>query len=56
VFQDPHSQGNFVVDRARFTDLGGTAFADSPADLGKFIADETEKWAKVVRAANIRPD
>ena len=35
--------------KARFADLGGTVFAGSPADFGKFIADETEKWAKVVQ-------
>jgi hypothetical protein len=28
----------------------------SPADFGKLIADETEKWGKVIRAANIKPD
>jgi hypothetical protein len=28
----------------------------SPGDFGKLIADETEKWAKVIRAANIRPE
>jgi hypothetical protein len=57
VFQEPPFTGQLRRKmRARFTDLGGTAFADSPADLGKFIADETEKWAKVVRAANIRAD
>ena len=38
--------------RARLADLGLTATAGSPADFGKFIADETEKWGKVVRAAN----
>jgi len=42
--------------KARLTELGGTAFAGSPADFGKFIADETEKWGKVIRAANIKPD
>jgi tripartite-type tricarboxylate transporter receptor subunit TctC len=42
--------------KARFADLGGTVFPTSPAEFGKFIADETEKWGKVVRAANIRPD
>ena len=31
-------------------------FAGSPADFGKFIADETEKWGKVVRAADIKPE
>jgi hypothetical protein len=28
----------------------------TPADFGKFITDETEKWAKVIRTANIKPD
>ena len=41
--------------KARLADLGGTVLAGSPADFGKFIADETEKWAKVIRAANIKP-
>jgi tripartite-type tricarboxylate transporter receptor subunit TctC len=41
---------------ARLADLGGMALPGSPADFGKFIAEETEKWAKVVRAANIKPD
>ena len=40
--------------KARFVGLGGTAIAGSPADFGKLIADETEKWGKVVRAANIK--
>jgi hypothetical protein len=39
---------------ARFADLGGTAMGGSPADFGKLIADETEKWGKVVRAANMK--
>jgi hypothetical protein len=30
--------------------------AGSPAEFGKLIAEETEKWAKVIRAANIKPD
>ena len=42
--------------KARFTDRGLAAFVGSPADFGKFIVDETEKWAKVVRTANIKPD
>jgi tripartite-type tricarboxylate transporter receptor subunit TctC len=42
--------------KARFADLGGTVFAGSPAEFGKFIADETEKWAKVIRTANIKPE
>jgi tripartite-type tricarboxylate transporter receptor subunit TctC len=41
--------------KARFADLGATVFTGSPADFGKLIADETEKWGKVIRAANIKP-
>jgi tripartite-type tricarboxylate transporter receptor subunit TctC len=40
--------------RTRLTDLGVTVTAGSPADFAKFIADETEKWGKVVRFANIK--
>jgi len=40
--------------KARLADLGGTVLPGSPADFGKHIADETEKWGKVIRAANIR--
>jgi hypothetical protein len=36
--------------------LGGTVLVSTPADFGKLIADETEKWGKVVRAANIKPE
>jgi tripartite-type tricarboxylate transporter receptor subunit TctC len=42
--------------KARLADLGGTPLALSPAEFGKFIAEETEKWAKVIRAANIKAD
>jgi tripartite-type tricarboxylate transporter receptor subunit TctC len=38
------------------TDLGGTLLAGSPADFGKLIADDTEKWGKVIRAANIKAE
>jgi hypothetical protein len=41
--------------KARLTDLGGTVLAGSPAEFGRFIADETEKWAKVVKFAAIHP-
>jgi tripartite-type tricarboxylate transporter receptor subunit TctC len=41
--------------KARLADLGGAPFASSPADFGAFIAEETEKWAKVVKFAGIRP-
>jgi tripartite-type tricarboxylate transporter receptor subunit TctC len=42
--------------KARLADLGGTALSGSPLDFGKFVADETEKWAKVVKFAGIRAD
>jgi tripartite-type tricarboxylate transporter receptor subunit TctC len=42
--------------KKRLIDLGCAVFAGSPADFGKFIADETEKWGKVVRAANIKAE
>jgi tripartite-type tricarboxylate transporter receptor subunit TctC len=38
------------------TEGGGTVLAGSPADFGKFISDETEKWAKVIKFAGIRPE
>jgi tripartite-type tricarboxylate transporter receptor subunit TctC len=41
--------------KARLAELGGMVLAGSPADLAKLIADETEKWGKVIRAANIKP-
>jgi tripartite-type tricarboxylate transporter receptor subunit TctC len=41
--------------RARLDDLGGGVFASSPAEFGKLLADETEKWGKVVRNAGLRP-
>ena len=42
--------------KARIADLAGEVLAGSPADFGKLIADETEKWGKVIRAANIKPE
>jgi tripartite-type tricarboxylate transporter receptor subunit TctC len=41
---------------ARLADLGGAVLALSPADFEKLIADETEKWGKVIRAANIKAE
>ena len=41
--------------RARLADLGGMLLSGSPAEFGKLIVDETEKWGKVIRAANIKP-
>jgi tripartite-type tricarboxylate transporter receptor subunit TctC len=42
--------------RARLTDLGGTALPGSPGDFGKLIAEETEKWGKVVKFAGIKAE
>jgi len=42
--------------KARLAEWGATALTGSPADFGKFIADETEKWGKVIRAANIKAE
>ena len=42
--------------KGRLTDLGCNVFAGSPADFGKFIADETEKWAKLIKFAGIKPE
>jgi tripartite-type tricarboxylate transporter receptor subunit TctC len=42
--------------KARLVDLGGSVLPGSPADFGRLIADDTDKWGKVIRAANIKPD
>jgi tripartite-type tricarboxylate transporter receptor subunit TctC len=42
--------------KARLADLGGTPLPGSPVQFGKLIAEETEKWGKVIRAANIKPE
>jgi tripartite-type tricarboxylate transporter receptor subunit TctC len=42
--------------KARLSDLGGTPLVGSPAEFGKLIVEETEKWAKVIRSANIKPE
>jgi tripartite-type tricarboxylate transporter receptor subunit TctC len=42
--------------KARLADLGGRPLAGPPGDFGKLIADETEKWAKVIRAAGIKAE
>jgi tripartite-type tricarboxylate transporter receptor subunit TctC len=42
--------------RARFADLGGTVLPGSPADCGKLVAEETEKWGKVVKFTGIKPE
>jgi tripartite-type tricarboxylate transporter receptor subunit TctC len=42
--------------KARLADLGGTVLPGPPSDFGKLIADETEKWAKVIQFAGIKPE
>jgi hypothetical protein len=42
--------------KARLADLGGTALPGSPADFEKLVVDDKEKWAKVIRAANIKSE
>ena len=42
--------------KARFAGLGGTVLPGSPAKFGKLIADETDKWAKVVNFSGVKPD
>ena len=46
--------GGALAGTRRFADLGGTVLPGSPDDFAKLVRDETEKWAKVIRAANIK--
>jgi tripartite-type tricarboxylate transporter receptor subunit TctC len=41
--------------KAKFANIGGTVIGGSPAEYGKFVADEIEKWGKVIKQANIKP-
>jgi tripartite-type tricarboxylate transporter receptor subunit TctC len=42
--------------KARIIDLGGTVLPGTPAEFGEYVADETEKWAKVIKFADIKPE
>jgi len=42
--------------QARLAELGGTALPGSPGDFSRLIAEETEKWGKVIRFAGIKPE
>jgi tripartite-type tricarboxylate transporter receptor subunit TctC len=42
--------------KARIADLGGVQMSMTPSEFGKFVVEETEKWAKVVKFAGIKPD
>jgi hypothetical protein len=48
--------GAFFEIGGRLAELGGTVIAGSSAAFGKLIADETEKWARVIRAAKLKAD
>jgi tripartite-type tricarboxylate transporter receptor subunit TctC len=42
--------------KARLAESGGMVLGGSPAEFGKFITEETDKWGQVIRAANIKPE
>jgi tripartite-type tricarboxylate transporter receptor subunit TctC len=42
--------------KVRLTELGGTVIGGAPGDFAKLIADETQKWAKVIKFAGIKPE
>jgi hypothetical protein len=42
--------------KARFAELGGAVLPGSHADFRKLIVEETEKWAKMIQTANIKPE
>jgi len=42
--------------KARLNEIGATPFAQSPADFRRFILEESEKWAKVVKFAGLKPE
>jgi tripartite-type tricarboxylate transporter receptor subunit TctC len=42
--------------KKKFADMGATLIMSSPADFGKYVAEETEKWGKVVKFAGVKPD
>src|SRR5262249_50429715 len=54
-FQGGQRGSRRPYDEARLADLGGVALPGSPAEFGKLIAEDTEKWGKVIPAANIKP-
>jgi len=41
---------------ARLTELGGTTLVGTPAEFGTLVVNETEKWARVIKFANIKPE
>jgi tripartite-type tricarboxylate transporter receptor subunit TctC len=54
-----HAVNSVLADpklQARLAELGGEPMPMTPAEFGKLVAEETEKWGKVIRAANIKAD
>ena len=54
-----HAAGRRLADpkiKARLTDLGGEALSLSPPAFAKLIADETDKWGKVIKATGMKPE
>jgi tripartite-type tricarboxylate transporter receptor subunit TctC len=51
-----HVNAALATFKAKMIDLGEAPFANTPAGFGGFIAEYTDKWAKVIRAANIKPE
>jgi tripartite-type tricarboxylate transporter receptor subunit TctC len=47
---------NDPVMKVRLAELGSSAFVTSPSNFGRFIVDETKKWADVIKFANIKPE
>jgi hypothetical protein len=45
-----------IPNSKRLVDLGAIVLSGSPADFKKYIAEDVEKWSKVIRAANIKPE
>ena len=50
------AQAVIAIENTRLLELGGTLLPGSPADFGRLVADDTEKWAKVIRAVNIKAE
>ena len=42
--------------KAKFSQIGGEALGGSPSEFGKFLAEETDKWGKVVKFTGLKPD
>jgi hypothetical protein len=54
--RSPRPRASTSTTSAKLVDLGGTVLPGSPADFGKQITDEIDKWSKVVKFAGIKPE